>query len=68
MFEDAQGRAWHQEAMIIPSYGSPAEIPGPEDPRTERFPRVAHEIRYVPGTRRAQSPRSRWSAGRASAG
>jgi len=55
VFEDARGRAWHQEAMIIPSYGSPAEIPGPEDPRTEHFPRMEHSIEYVPGTRRAKS-------------
>jgi len=55
VFEDARGRAWCQEAMILPSYGSPAEIPGPEDPRTERFPRVEHKIDYVPGTRRAKS-------------
>jgi hypothetical protein len=55
VFENAQGHAWCQEAMILPSYGSPAEIPGPEDPRTERFPRVEHKINYVPGTRRAKS-------------
>jgi len=53
-FEDGSGRPWHQEAMIIPSYASPAEIPGPEDPRTERFPFMKHEIEYVPGTRRAK--------------
>jgi hypothetical protein len=38
--------------MIIPSYASPAGIPGPEDPRTEHFPRVEHKIDYVPGTAR----------------
>jgi hypothetical protein len=53
-FEDSSGRPWHQEAMIIPSYGSPDEVPGPEDPRTEHFPRVEHKIEYVPGTRRAR--------------
>src|SRR4030095_14756106 len=41
--------------MILPAYATPEEIPGPEDPRTERFPRVEHQLRYVPGTRRAQS-------------
>lgn len=55
VFEDARGRAWCQEGMVIPSYGSPAEIPGPEDPRTEHFPRIEHDIKYVPGTRRAKS-------------
>jgi hypothetical protein len=55
LFENAQGQAWHQEAMIIPSYASPADIPGPEDPRTEHYPRVEHDLVYVPGTRRAKS-------------
>lgn len=56
-FEDAQGRPWHQEAMITPVYGSPDEIPGPEDPRTERLARFEHELEYVPGTRRAKRAR-----------
>ncbi|MEW6271204.1 MAG: hypothetical protein AB1689_18130 [Thermodesulfobacteriota bacterium] len=53
-FEDSQGRPWHQEAMIVPSYASPDRIPGIEDPGTQRFPFMRHDIEYVPGTRRAK--------------
>ncbi|HZR84010.1 MAG TPA: hypothetical protein VFD92_23135 [Candidatus Binatia bacterium] len=55
VFEDASGRPWHQEAMIIPAYDSVDAIPGIEDPRTEHLPRVEHHLEYVPGTRRARS-------------
>jgi hypothetical protein len=55
VFEDSRGRAWCQEGMILPSYAALADVPGIEDPRTEHFPRVEHDIRYVPGTRRAKS-------------
>lgn len=55
VFENAQGHAWHQEAMILPQYASPEAVPGIEDPRTEHFPRMEHQIVYVPGTRRAKS-------------
>lgn len=55
VFEGSDGYPWHQEAMVLPAYASPEEIPGPEDPRTERFPRVEHKLEYVPGTRRAKS-------------
>jgi hypothetical protein len=55
VFEDSKGRAWHQEAMIVPAYDSVDAIPGIEDPRTEHLPRVEHALEYVPGTRRARS-------------
>ncbi|MBM4246605.1 MAG: hypothetical protein FJ148_22890 [Deltaproteobacteria bacterium] len=55
VFENSHGHAWRQEGMILPQYGSPAEVPGIEDPRTEHFPRVEHHVEYVPGTRRAKS-------------
>ncbi|HEY8514665.1 MAG TPA: hypothetical protein VIS07_04025 [Candidatus Binatia bacterium] len=53
-FEDSRGWPQHQEAMIVPCYADPEKIPCPEDPRTERFPRVEHKLEYVPGTRRAK--------------
>lgn len=55
VFENADGSPWHQEAMVVPAYATPGAIPGPEDPQTERLPRVAHRLEYVPGTRRAKS-------------
>jgi len=47
VFEDETGHRLHSDGAIVPAHRSPDEIPGVMDP----------EIRYVPGTRRAQSAR-----------
>jgi hypothetical protein len=53
VFEDRHGNMWHWDGAVLPAYDDPAEIPGTEDPRTEKLAGVAHEITYIPGTRRA---------------
>ncbi len=55
VYEDAEGIAWHEGGAILPAYASGAEIPGVEDPATERTASVSHRITYEAGTRRAQS-------------
>ncbi len=55
VLEDEHGFAWHQDGAIVPAYASPDEIPGVEDPGTERMASVSHRITYEKGTRRAQS-------------
>jgi hypothetical protein len=53
IFEDQDGRMWHWDGALLPAYESPAAIPGVEDPGTRHLVAVDHELRYVPGTRRA---------------
>jgi hypothetical protein len=38
----------------VPTYENPKDIPGVEDPRTLPLAGVAHDIEYIPGTRRAR--------------
>jgi hypothetical protein len=54
-FEDAEGRPWHEEGMVLPAYASPDQIPGIEEPRLEHMAAIEHHIEYVPGTRRARA-------------
>jgi hypothetical protein len=53
LFEDGDGRTWHQDGLIVPAYENSAEIPGVMDPAQEVLPTLEHRIQYVPGTRRA---------------
>ena len=53
LFDDAAGRTWHQDGLVVPAYEDPAEIPGVTDPAQRVMPTLEHRIRYVPGTRRA---------------
>ncbi len=55
VFEDENGRAWHQDGAIVPVYESPEDIPGVEDPGIQRMASVSHRITYAKGTRRAQA-------------
>jgi hypothetical protein len=55
IFENADGSAWHAEAVRMPVYPSVAAIPGVEDPALEHLPRVSHKITYEKGTRRARA-------------
>jgi hypothetical protein len=55
VFEDSDGRAWHQEGMIVPAYEEPTALPDGEDPAVEHMASVEHRVRYEKGTRRARS-------------
>jgi hypothetical protein len=55
VFEDETGTPWHRDAMIVPAYASPEEIPGVEDPDRVSMAGLEHRVRYEKGTRRAQS-------------
>jgi hypothetical protein len=55
MFENEHGVCWHWDGMVMPTYDSPAGIPGVEDPNMEALAGVDHEIHeFFPGTRRAR--------------
>ena len=56
-FEDESGYPIHQDGAFVPAYGSLAKIPGVMDPGIRAMASVEHEIKYVPGTRRAESAR-----------
>ncbi len=57
LFDDAQGRTWHQDGLIVPAYDDPADIPGVMDPGQRVMPTLEHSIDYIPGTRRAGAAR-----------
>jgi hypothetical protein len=57
VFEDETGHRLHSDGAIVPAYRSPDEVPGVMDADIRTMASVEHEIRYVPGTRRAQSAR-----------
>src|SRR3989441_1196808 len=57
VFEDETGHRLHSDGSIVPTYPSLHDIPGVMDPDIRTMASVEHEIRYVPGTRRAQSAR-----------
>ena len=55
MFENEHGVTWHWDGMIMPTYDTPAGIPGVEDPNMETLAGVDHKIHeFYPGTRRAR--------------
>jgi hypothetical protein len=54
IFENEHGVPWHWDGMILPSYASPDDLPGIEDPGATPLAGVAHRLEYVPGTRRAR--------------
>ena len=53
VFEDANANRWHTDGAVLPVYDEPADLPGAEDPGTERLAAVEHDLDYIPGTRRA---------------
>jgi len=57
VFEDEAGRAWHAGGVTLPAYSDPSAFPNVADPREQRAARVAHQIRWEPGTRRARRAR-----------
>lgn len=52
-FENELGVPWHWDGLVVPTYSSPDELPGIEDPTAEPLLRVEHALDFVPGTRRA---------------
>jgi hypothetical protein len=57
VFETTDGVMWHWDGMVLPTYENPEDIPGIEDPDTRPLLSVAHDIEYIPGTRRARRAR-----------
>jgi len=57
LFEDEAGRAWHAGGVVLPAYDGRDDFPSAADPQEQRAARVAHAIRWQPGTRRSQSAR-----------
>ena len=53
LFENADGRRWHQGGAVMPAYDDGAVVPGVEDPALRRAHAVEARVDYVPGTRRA---------------
>ncbi len=53
VFEDEDGVPWHFDGMICPTYESPDDLPGVEDPDVRLLATGRHRIEFVPGTRRA---------------
>lgn len=56
-FEDSNGRPMHAEGKSVPLYSAPEQVPGVIDPGTTVMSGVFRDVRYVPGTRRAESAR-----------
>jgi len=54
IFENTHGVMWHWDGMVVPTYENPDDIPGIEDPDALPLVSVAHDIEYIPGTRRAR--------------
>jgi hypothetical protein len=57
VFEDAAGRPWHAGGVILPAYDGGQNFPEAADPGEERAARIAHQIDWRPGTRRARNAR-----------
>lgn len=52
-FETAAGHALHAEAKAVPLHASAQAVPLLADPAARLYHGAAHQLRYVPGTRRA---------------
>jgi len=55
VFENELGVAWHWDGLVLPTYATPDDLPGIEDPGTAPLLDVEHDLAFVPGTRRAAS-------------
>ncbi|MEE3140516.1 MAG: hypothetical protein VX270_04985, partial [Actinomycetota bacterium] len=51
IFEGDSGEVWHWDGFQLPAYSDPVQIPGIEDPKTERLNSVAHDFTWKSGTR-----------------
>ncbi len=52
IFEDRTGTPWHATGVRVPTYATPEELPGVEDPAAERMASIAHRLTFEKGTRR----------------
>lgn len=50
-FDGSEGESLCNEGMVIPTYPTEEDIPGTQDAGVEHMARVAHRLKYVPGTR-----------------
>ena len=57
IFEDERGQPWHSHGAIVPAYEQLDAIPDVEDPGLREAVSLEHEVRFVRGTRRAESVR-----------
>ena len=55
LFEDNLGRPLFQVGAILPTYSTPSEIPGIEDPAVQPMRNNEHAVRFEPGSRMAAS-------------
>lgn len=53
VFENEHGEPWHWDGMVCPTYATPDEIPGVDDPGVRELASIEHRLEFVPGTRRA---------------
>lgn len=52
-FENQYGEMWHWDGMICPTYASPDDLPGVEDPDVSILSSIEYHLDFVSGTRRA---------------
>ena len=57
IFEGDSGEVWHWDGFQLPTYSDPMQIPGIEDPKTERLNSVAHDFTWKSGTRNISGDR-----------
>ena len=57
IFEEEDGRPWHWDGSIVPTYEKPDQIPAIEAQEGRKIVGVEHDVRYLPGTRRAGGAR-----------
>ena len=54
-FDGQDGEALVREGIVAPLYESESSIPATEDGRDERMATARHRVKYIPGTRLAES-------------
>lgn len=54
-FDGPKGEALVREGIVAPLYASEADIPSVEDGRDQRMATARHRVKYIPGTRLAES-------------
>ncbi len=55
LFDDHLGRSLFQVGARLPTYGSPAELPGVEDPAVEHMRSLEHSVTFSPDSRMIDS-------------
>jgi hypothetical protein len=54
-FDGQRGEALVREGITAPLYAAESDVPGVEDGRDQRMATARHRVKYVPGTRLAES-------------